>query len=186
MTYSPSRREGARGWATQFSPPSVPAPIFCTRWVYMRIVGAMEAVGKEARTCRLSCGLLSIRELSGVDRLYRTVKGAEWKRGTRGTASPNYIAARAAMPHFASGVVAVFVTRWMGRVGTLRPGDTYLSTRWSLIKGHAPVPSKKSSAFRKAAPSGLNEAYGSAVSGNISSAIKLTSTVRWLTSIGTR
>ena len=48
------------------------------------------------------------------------------------------------------------------------------------------MPSKKASASRKAAPSGVNEAYGSDVSGNISSAIKLTSTVTWITSIGTR
>jgi hypothetical protein len=48
------------------------------------------------------------------------------------------------------------------------------------------VPSKKASAFRKAGPSGVNEVYGSAVSGNISSAIKLTPTVTWITSIGTR
>jgi hypothetical protein len=41
------------------------------------------------------------------------------------------------------------------------------------------VPSKKVSAFRKATPSGVNEVYGSAVSGNIPSAIKLTSTVTW-------
>ena len=44
----------------------------------MRIVGAVEAVGKGARTCRLFCGLLSIRELSGMDRLYRTRK--RWAR----------------------------------------------------------------------------------------------------------
>jgi hypothetical protein len=46
------------------------------------------------------------------------------------------------------------------------------------------VPSKKASVFRKPAPSGVNEAYASDVSGNISSAIKLTSTVTWITSIG--
>jgi REP element-mobilizing transposase RayT len=64
---------------------------------------------------------------------------------------------------------------------TLGPGDT--STRWSLIKGH--FSRAKASAFRNA-PSWVNEVYGSAVSGNIWSAIKLTSTVTWITSIGTR
>ena len=71
-------------------------------------------------------------------------------------------------------------------VWTLSPNDTDCSTRRSLIKGHHPVPSQNASAFRKAAPSGVNDAYGGAVSGNISSAIKLTSTVTWITSIGTR
>ena len=72
-------------------------------------------------------------------------------------------------------------------VWTLDPGDTDFSTRWSLIKGHfSRAIEKLPSAFRKAAPSGVNEVYGSAVSGNISSAIKLTSTVTRITSIGTR
>ena len=71
-------------------------------------------------------------------------------------------------------------------VWTLGPGDTDFSTRWSLIKGHFSRAIEKASAFRKAAPSGVNEAYGSSVSGNISSAIKLTSTVTWITSIETR
>ena len=35
-------------------------------------------------------------------------------------------------------------------------------------------------------PFRVNEAYGGDVSGNISSAIKLTSTVTWITSIGTQ
>ena len=60
MTYSPSRREG-RGVGDPIRPPSVPAPIFCTRWVDMRSVGAMEAVGREARTCRLPWRSHSIR-----------------------------------------------------------------------------------------------------------------------------
>ena len=47
------------------------------------------------------------------------------------------------------------------------------------------MPSKKASAFRKAAPSGVNEVYGSAVFGNMSSVIKPTSTVTWIMSIGT-
>ena len=71
-------------------------------------------------------------------------------------------------------------------VWALGPGDTDFCTRWSLIKGHFSRAIEKASAFRKAAPSGVNEVYGSAVSGNISSAIKLTSTVTWITSIGTR
>jgi len=71
-------------------------------------------------------------------------------------------------------------------VWTLGPGDKDCSTRWSLIKRHFSRAIKKASASRKAAPSGVNEGYGSAVSGNISSAIKLTSTVTWITSIGTR
>jgi REP-associated tyrosine transposase len=71
-------------------------------------------------------------------------------------------------------------------VWTLGPGDTDCSTRWSLIKGQFSRAIEKGDAFRKAAPSGVNEAYGSAVSGNISSGIKLTSTVTWITSIGTQ
>jgi len=51
---------------------------------YMRIVGAVEAVGKGARTCRLSCGLLSIGELSGMDRLYRTRKRWGMEKGDAG------------------------------------------------------------------------------------------------------
>ena len=72
-------------------------------------------------------------------------------------------------------------------VWTPGPGDMDCYTRWSLIKGtFLPCHLKKASVFRKAAPSGVNEVYGSAVSGNISSTIKLTSTVTWITSIGTR
>jgi len=71
-------------------------------------------------------------------------------------------------------------------VWTLGPGDTDCSARWSVIKGHFSRAIEKASAFRKAAPSGVNDVYGNAVSGNISSAIKLTSTVTWITSIGTR
>ena len=69
-------------------------------------------------------------------------------------------------------------------VWTLAPGDADYSTRWSLDA--SPVPLKKASAFRKAAPSGVNEVYGSAVFGNISSVIKPTSIVSWIMSIGTR
>ena len=71
-------------------------------------------------------------------------------------------------------------------VWTLGPGDTYFSTRWSLIKGHFSRAIEKGERISQAAPSEVNEAYGSAVSGNISSAIKLTSTDTSITSIGTR
>jgi len=66
-------------------------------------------------------------------------------------------------------------------VWTLAPGDTDYSTRWSLMKRPSPVPSKKASAFRKAAPSGVNEVCGSAVFHD-----QADSTVRSIMSIGTR
>jgi REP element-mobilizing transposase RayT len=71
-------------------------------------------------------------------------------------------------------------------VWTLGPGDTDFSTRWSLIKGHFSRAIEKGERISQSRANGVNEADGSAVSGNISSAIKLISTVTWITSIGTR
>jgi putative transposase len=69
-------------------------------------------------------------------------------------------------------------------VWTLGPGDT--STRWSLIKGHFSRAIEKGERISQSRAKRGERGYGSAVSGNISSAIKLTSTVTWITFIGTR
>jgi putative transposase len=71
-------------------------------------------------------------------------------------------------------------------VWTLGLGDMDFSTRWSLIKGYFSRTIEKGERISQSRAKRVNGVYGSAVSGNISSAIKLTSTVTWITSIGTR
>jgi putative transposase len=91
---------------------------------------------------------------------------------------------RARHPFYLEAVV--ILPDHLHRVWTLAPGDADYSTRWSLIKGHFSRAIEKGERIRKAAPSGVNEVYGSAVFGNIASVIKPTSTVTWTMSIGTR
>jgi len=71
-------------------------------------------------------------------------------------------------------------------IWTLPPGDSDFSTRWGLVKGVSPVPSKKASGSRKVAPNGANGGYGSADSGSIGFGIRTTLIATPTTSIGIR
>ncbi len=70
-------------------------------------------------------------------------------------------------------------------VWTLASGDADFSTRWSVIKGRFSRAIEKGERVSRSRARRVNQVYGSAVFGNISSVIKPTSTVTSIMSIVT-